>query len=72
MASPRPSGRLVIRPCDVCQALVLHDESDWPELTPRRSASHRHWAPFPHRVPGGAICIGSGKRRGKLRASVSG
>ena len=35
-------------------------------------AAQRRWAPFPHRVPGGAICIGSGKRRGRPRAPVAG
>lgn len=62
MASPLPSGNLVIRPCDVCDALVLHDERERNEVPAGRRPSAQRWSAFPHRVPGGAICIGGGKR----------
>lgn len=65
MALYRPTGNLVIRPCEVCCALVLHEEGeetqaashDGEDLQPRRFRS------FPHNAPGGAACIGGGAAR---------
>lgn len=63
----RATGNLVIRPCETCLALVLHEEGevahgdvDGAEAQPVR------WRSFPHNVPGGAACIGGGSSRSRF------
>jgi len=71
MALYRATGNLVIRPCETCLALVLHEEGraanaelDEAELMGVR------WRPFPHNAPGGAACIGGGSGRMPARKTM--
>lgn len=58
-------GPLAIRPCEICGALVLHDEGG--EVGVDGAAVGRA---FPHHAPGGAICIGGAAISRELRRLV--
>jgi len=63
MSQYRGRGRLAIRPCEICGALVLHDEGG-------EVGAESAWRAFPHHAPGGAICIGGAAISRELRRLV--
>ncbi|WP_373047682.1 hypothetical protein [Vulgatibacter sp.] len=67
----RATGNLVIRPCETCLALVLHEEGAAAnEATEGEEMMHARWRPFPHHAPGGVACIGGGSMRTAGRKTV--
>jgi hypothetical protein len=66
----RATGNLVIRPCETCLALVLHEEGRVANEASEDELMAARWRPFPHHAPGGAACIGGASGRLPVRRTV--
>lgn len=71
MARYRATGNLVIRACETCLALVLHEEGEPVRgAAPVEELQAERWRAMPHTIPGGAVCIAGRDRSNRLPRRV--
>lgn len=71
MALYRSTGNLVIRPCDTCLSLVLHEEGEAAVgLIVAEEAQPSRWQPVPHGGASGRACIGNATNERPRRKTV--